>query len=326
MKRYPKALFLAVLLGIVLPWVLVNGTAGRMTDQIRQETTSTESGPSGDQNRIPVLTENGTLEHMPLEEYLTGVVLGEMPGSFDAQALMAQAVVARTYALRSHTVGTKHPDGAVCTTSACCQGYCAAVDYLAKGGSEADYQKIRQAVLDTAGLVLTYGGNLIEATYFSSSGGMTEDALAVWGTDVPYLQATESPEPGYGEQTLASVTFTAEEFETALGSKLTGVPATWFGAVTYTAGGGVDTMEICGVVYKGTTLRQKLGLRSTAFTISAPGDHIIITTRGYGHRVGMSQYGAEAMAVQGSSFREILAHYYPGTVLTQWIDNTEELE
>ena len=104
----------------------------------------------------------------------------------------------------------------------------------------------------------------------------------------------------------------------ALGLDASGLPAQWLGQVHRTDGGGVETMEICGVVYQGTTLRKLLGLRSTAFTMESEGESIKITTRGYGHRVGMSQYGADAMAASGVSFEEILRHYYQGTVLTEY--------
>jgi stage II sporulation protein D len=274
---------------------------------------------------MPVLMPDGQIQKIELDEYLTCVILGEIPAEFEPEAQKAQAVVARTYALRSYESGTKHPGGAVCTQAACCQGYCSKEDFLSKGGTEDGYQKIHAAVTATTGEVLVYEGKLIEATYFSSSGGKTEDALAVWGSDVPYLQATDSPESAYYDKTIATVTFTAAEFSTALGQDLSGSPATWFGNITYTAGGGVDTMVIGGTTYKGTTLRQKLGLRSTAFTMTAVGDHITVTTRGYGHRVGMSQYGAEAMAVQGSTYEQILRHYYKGTELLNWIDNMENL-
>jgi stage II sporulation protein D len=324
MNRLQKEFLLAAVLGVLVPWLLLNGAVLRMTQVPPPVTRPAESTQSSSVFMMPVLTEDG-LEQMPLSDYLTWVVLGEMPSDFDIEALKAQAVVARTYTLRSYESGTKHPGGAVCTESACCQGFCTKEEYLSKGGTEEGYEKIRSAVTDTADLVLTYGGSLIEATYFSSSGGKTEDALAVWGTDVPYLRATDSPEDGFADKTLASVTFTAKQFTDALGISLTGSPATWLGDVTYTAGGGVNTMVIGGTTYQGTTLRQKLGLRSTAFAMTAVGDHITVTTRGYGHRVGMSQYGAEAMAVQGKSYEEILAHYYQGTVLTQWIDKGDKL-
>ena len=112
-----------------------------------------------------------------------------------------------------------------------------------------------------------------------------------------------------------TVRFSAEAFQDALGVRLSGSPGGWFRDVTYTDGGGVDTIVIGGTSYSGTFLRSLLGLRSTAFSISTGEDTITITTKGYGHRVGMSQYGADAMAVTGSTWPEILAHYYPGTTL-----------
>ena len=166
--------------------------------------------------------------------------------------------------------------------------------------------------------MLTYQGQLIEATYFSCSGGSTEDAIAVWGTDYPYLRATDSP----GEENAAhytdTVEFSEEEFEALLDRDLRGEPESWFGLTTYTAGGGIASMDIGGSTYTGTQLRQLLGLRSTAFTVTTDNDCVIITTRGFGHRVGMSQYGADVMAASGSSCEEILGHYYQGTTLTRW--------
>jgi stage II sporulation protein D len=324
MKKIWSDILCAAILGLVVPWLLLNG----FVTHNRQQPPSSippESSALTDVFLIPVLMDDGQPVHMELDDYLTGVVLEEMPDEFEPEAQKAQAVVARTYALRTFVSGSKHPGGAVCTESSCCQGFRSREDYLARGGTEEGFQKIQAAVAATSGQVLTYDGKLIEATYFSSSGGKTEDALAVWGSDVPYLQSTDSPEDGFSQRTLASVTFTAEEFCSALGVSLSGSAATWLGDVTYTAGGGVDTMVIGGVTYKGTTLRRLLGLRSTAFTMSAVGDHITVTTRGYGHRVGMSQYGAEAMAVQGKTYDQILAHYYKGTVLTDWIDNMEKL-
>ena len=144
---------------------------------------------------------------------------------------------------------------------------------------------------------------------------MTEDAAAVWGADIPYLQATESPGEEGATHYIDTVTFSAVEFQNALGVSLKGNAATWLGPVQYTRGGGVDTIEIGGTVYQGKTLRKLLNLRSTAFTMTAVGDTVIITTKGFGHRVGMSQYGAEAMAVDGYDYTEILAHYYKGAVL-----------
>jgi stage II sporulation protein D len=270
---------------------------------------------------ISVLSADGTSVSMELEEYLIGVLLGEMPMDFAMEALKSQAVVARTYTLRRNSTTPKHKGGAVCMESACCQSYCSAKNYIANGGTEPSVNKAIDAVAATRGQVLTYNGMLIEATYFSCSGGRTEDALSVWGTDIPYLQAVDSPGEENAVHYTDSLTFSAAEFENRLGLSLSGDPTEWFGNVTYTDGRGVEHMVIGGVAFKGTELRQKLGIRSTAFTVTPLENSVHITTKGFGHRVGMSQYGAEAMAVKGNTYRQILAHYYPGTTVTAYNRN-----
>lgn len=267
---------------------------------------------------IPVVTGDGQVEMMELEAYIRGVVLAEMPASFEEEALKAQAVAARTYVLRHQTRRDKHTEGAVCTRSSCCQAYLTDADYLSKRGNQADWEKINGAVKDTAGLVLTYGGILADTTYFACSGGRTEDAAAVWGAEIPYLQAVDSPGEEQAKAYEQTVFFTGNRIMELLDRDLIGNPKDWLGKVTYTDGDGVATIVIGGITYKGTQLRKLLGLNSTAFTVRAEEDGLSFTTRGKGHRVGMSQYGADAMAVLGSSFRDILAHYYPGTVIDKW--------
>lgn len=303
----------AVVLGLVVPGVLINCGAAVVTVP-REETIPTtairETQP--EEVPLPVLVRSADqVTEGDMDAYLVGVVLAEMPASFEVEALKAQAVAARTYARKAWVTGGKHGDGSVCTDSGCCQAYIPPEDYLAQGGTQEGLEKIRSAVTETAGLVLFYEGQLIEATYFSSAGGSTESAVAVWGTEYPYLQAVESPEEGQGVQ----VSFSPAEFQQTLGLSLSGTPDTWFSQVRYTEGGGVETMTIGEKRYTGVQLRSLLGLRSTAFTVEAAPDTITITTRGFGHRVGLSQYGADAMAVTGSDFRRILAHYYPGAEL-----------
>lgn len=319
MQQKWKDVATAVIMGLVLPHLMLNAATMWTQTQpltILQTEETRESAPEISSLLIRVRM-GDRVEILELEEYLVGVVLGEMPAVFEPEALKAQAVVARTYTLRRCALGSKHADADICTDPACCQAYRDADRY--DGGQEL-LNKVRTAVDQTRNMVLTYAGDLIEATYFSSSGGRTEDAVAVWGRDLPYLQATDSPEADYVEQYLQTVTFTPDAFQQALGRALPGKAKDWFSTVTYTNGGGVDTMEICGVSYSGVELRQMLGLRSTAFTVSPSESMIMITTRGYGHRVGMSQYGAEAMAVEGHTFEEILAHYYRGTDLEEYID------
>lgn len=265
---------------------------------------------------VNLILSSGT-EEMTLEEYVLGVLLCEMPTQFHTEAKKAQAVAARTFALRTSNEGLKHGQGMICGESGCCQGYCSAEDYLRHGGTQDGIEQARQAVVQTRGLVLVYQEELIEATYFSCSGGRTEDAVAVWGMDVPYLQAVDSP----GEEDAAyyteTVLFSAQEFQTALGVSLSGPPSGWFGSVSYTDGNGVGTMVIGGKEYSGTQLRRLLGLRSSSFTVTVLSESVLITTRGFGHRVGMSQYGAEAMAQNGSSWEDILMHYYQGVSVSE---------
>ena len=264
--------------------------------------------------KIKLLVDGETMQ-IDLEEYVVGVVLSEMPASFEPEALKAQAVAARTYAMKTCDDGKKHA-GAVCDSSLCCQGYMTVEDYLLRGWKEKYVERVRKAVQETAGQVLVYNGKLIRATYFSCSGGVTESAVAVWGRDYPYLQSVPSPGEEETVYYTDTVRLSLESFQEKLGVALSGSPENWFGNITYTAGGGIDTMEIGGVAYRGTTLRSLLGLRSTAFQVVVNESSILFETRGYGHRVGMSQYGADAMALEGNTYQQILQHYYQGTDLT----------
>lgn len=323
MHEFWKDVRQAGIMGLVVPGIVLamaSALIKKEAVEVPQETVFTAETEAVRTVKVsvPILTKSGVSE-MELNDYLTGVVLAEMPASFEEEALKAQAVVARTYTIRAWERGKKHSEAAVCTDSTCCQGYISESDYLAQGGTQENVDKIKTAVTATGNHVLTYDGELIEATYFSCSGGSTEDAVAVWGTDVPYLQAVDSPGEERAAHYTDTVTYTAENFAKALGLPLSGPPSNWIGTVHYTDGGGVETMIIGGVTFKGTTLRSTLGLRSTAFDVAVSGDTITITTKGYGHRVGMSQYGADAMAVSGSSYGEILAYYYQGTTLSDWV-------
>ncbi len=274
--------------------------------------------PDGQEARSVVLrTENGIVT-VDEEDYLTAVVLSEMPTSFEPEALAAQAVAARTFLARQRLAG-KHSDCDVCADSACCQAWSDDAALEAKYGAELPQyrDKASAAVAETAGEILTYDGAPIEAVYFSCSGGSTEAAVAVWGTDVPYLQSVESP----GEQDAlryeSEVCFTESELRTRLTAStpeiaLSGPASGWFGEPVLTEGGGVETMEIGGTAFSGTALRSLLGLNSTKFTVEVSGESIVFHVHGFGHRVGMSQYGANAMAKLGFDYRAILQYYYRG--------------
>lgn len=318
-----KSFIIAVLAVWVIPWTMYAVAEQFLLKKTEPQPTAAASESTAAEEKdtpyfVDVLMPDGSTIPMELNDYLSGVVLGEMPASFEREALKAQAVVARTYTLKRQTSAPKHDGGAVCTDPSCCQAYCAEEAYLASGNTQAHLDKVKQATVDTGYFVLLYEGALIDATYFSCAGDRTEAAVAVWGTDVPYLQSVESPGEEISRYYVDSVVFTAEGFMELLRADLTDPPERWIGETTYTAGGGVDTIQIGGKVYRGTQLRQLLGLRSTDFQITAIGETVTVTTKGYGHRVGMSQYGAQAMALQGADWKQILSHYYPGTVPEIW--------
>lgn len=322
-KRAVKLTAGALAVGFGLPVLTVCLRPEREPAEREPEAQTVEvtQAPSGDKLcTLQVLMEDGSVSDMALDEYLAGVLLAEIPASFAPEAIKAQAVVSRTYTLR-RTEHSKHQEADICTNPGCCQGWRDPADYAAREG-QTGLETMNRAIGDTDGQVLTYEGELIDATFFSCSGGRTEAAVEVWGSDVPYLQSVDSPgeEAPYNEdlEVFTPEAFAAAILEVAPEADLSGAPETWFGALRETEGGGVASLEIGGVSFTGTELRSILGLRSTVFQISVTEEGIRLDTRGYGHRVGMSQYGAQAMAEGGSTYREILSHYYTGVNLENY--------
>lgn len=323
MKNIYRDVILTILLGIVVPAFLfyVPDNKGEQTDILPETTLEFVSQEPATHPMITLLRTDGTVEEIELEEYVLCVVLKEMPASFEPDALKAQAVVARTYAVKRLDGNTKHPEASLCTNAQCCQGYCTVEDYLAQGGKKDAVEKVQLAVTDTANEVITYENALIDATYFSCSGGITEDAEVVWGTDVPYLQSVESPGEENASHFADTTWIPLDDFQSLLGQQMKNNPQKWLQDISYTDGGSVATIRFENITYNGTTFRQKLGLRSTAFHISVTDNGVLIQTRGFGHRVGMSQYGADAMAVNGHTYKEILTHYYTGVEITTYSYN-----
>lgn len=265
---------------------------------------------------IRLLWDDGICQ-IPLEEYLVGVVLSEMPISFEKEALKAQAVAARTFVLRQQNRG-KHENFDVCGSSSCCQGWSDPQMLEQRlGRNWGDYlETARDAVAETAGQVIVYGDTLIDAVYFSCSGGITEAAVSVWGTDVPYLQSVPSPgeEDALPFQSEVRVSWpefcrTMQNLEPSI--RLEGNDR-WLGKSTRTGGGGIASWTIGGYDFSGVELRNAFHLRSTNFNMVLSGDEVVFDVKGYGHRVGMSQYGANAMAKSGKTYQEILSYYYNG--------------
>ena len=256
----------------------------------------------------------GEPEPVPLEEYVVGVVAGEMPVKFREEALKAQAIAARTYALRV-AGGT---DGALKASTAH-QVYKTPAERkkLWDKSFDENEQKVRRAVEATAGSVLVHEGELISAMFFSTSNGRTETAKNYGGNDIPYLRSVESP----GEEAVApafeeSVTLTLQAWNKALGPDWT---ADRFRTLRLKRNetGRVQEAVADGFNMSGRDMREKLGLRSTDFDVAFDPDKQVVHvfTKGYGHGVGMSQYGAEALARDGWKAEKILSHYYSGTVI-----------
>lgn len=309
----------SVLLGLVMPLAIVS-LVGRISEMDLNELPFF-SPKSTDSSWLVTVLQEGQPTEMTMEAYLCRVLPAEMPPSFEPEALKAQAVAARTYTCQAQLSAQKH-EGALCTDSRCCQAY--STDAQLESLSQEEREKIQQAVTDTDGLILTYQGAPIEATFFSSSGGRTEDAAAVWGRDYPYLRSVESPGEEESPYKESSVFYYKEELEELLDISLGEDWGQWAGEISYTSGGGVDRLILGDRSFSGTYLRKMLGLNSTAFTAEPEHDGICFTTSGYGHRVGMSQYGANAMAEDGADFKEILSHYYGGTILLNYSEFVEE--
>ena len=276
------------------------------------------SAAASDRSMITVLVD-GKAEQMPLETYVEGVTAAEIAEDFPLEAIRAQAVAARTYAVYKQARGRpdEHPQADVCDDFHHCAAYCPAAVKTFGGG----YARVREAVRDTAGQILTYDGTPIAAVFHCVSGPKTESAADVWGEEIPYLHSVASPGgtqyAGYEDAvTLEADAFREKAAQAYPTADLSGAPDRWFASSVRSAAGGVKTVKLGGVTVEGTAVRELFGLQSTNFTVTATEDSITFHTIGYGHGVGLSQYGAKYMAEQGSDYTEILTHYYPGTELS----------
>ncbi len=271
-----------------------------------------------------------------LEEYLYGVVAAEMPPTFELEALKAQAVAARTYIMyKKYGVESGkisddgHKGAIICDDSTHCKAHIdieVEAENLWKDNSEEYLNKIKLAVDSTAGQIITYSNIPIAAVFHSVSAEKTENASDVWGSTTPYLTSVVSPggeqSPNYSKAT----TFTADEFRQKFEEKyenmnLNDKPANWFKASNRSEAGGIIDVMLGGIRISGDEVRSVLDLNSTNFTISTTENSITITTLGYGHGVGMSQYGANYLAKEGNDYTEILSWYYVNTQLQNISDN-----
>ena len=276
--------------------------------------------PDGER-RVKLLTPQGTLD-LSMGEYLLGVVAAEMPADFPPEALKAQAVAARTDTVWRQNGHSPHPDGACCTDPACCKGWLSPEELTERWGADFDRlaAAVRRAVEETDGTVLLYGGEPIFAAFHACSDGSTEASENVWQEALPYLRSVSSPEtaetvPGfYSELALSWAELRRVAEENLPATDLRGPGETWLTDPEYAESGRLLTVKLGGVELRGTRLRSLLGLRSAAVTWTCEEEGIRFRASGYGHGVGMSQYGARQMALDGADCWSILAHYYPGAI------------
>jgi stage II sporulation protein D len=269
-------------------------------------------------------TKAEALISMPLERYVERALAAEMPTSYGLEALKAQAVAARTRAVAGHCA--RYPEANVCTDSACCQAYLDDAGQRVKWGLSYPLlrAKLERAVVDSAGKIITYDGKPILVLYHAISGGRTEDVELVFSEPLPYLRGVDSPGEEFGSKYKGRVSVTREEFIKTINDALPEAALNVVELESQTeilrrseSGRALD-IRVGGVNMDGRRMRGLFGLNSANFTITFTTKDAVFDTIGYGHGVGMSQVGAEAMARGGADYPNILTHYYTGVSIADY--------
>lgn len=276
------------------------------------------------------LHQENKVRSMQLEDYLIGVVAAEMPAEFLPDALKAQAVAARTYAIKRMGAGgvanPLHPGADLCDDPRHGQAWLSREALKGRWGMLQYYNyyyKIKKAVDETKGQVLTYQGQLIDPAYHASCGGRTENSEDVWKFQVPYLRSVPCPYDT-DPHPVQSASFSLEQVDRALGTTLSAVPVSGKGktppelrVTEKTSTGRPKSLIIGDRQFPAVAVRDQLGLRSTNFTWKVEGDSVTFATTGYGHGVGLCQNGSKGMAEHGYNYRTILGHYYSGVEIME---------
>ena len=254
--------------------------------------------------------DTGIIDVVPFEEYVTGVLAGEMPTSFHIEALKAQAVAARSYVMKKMEYNKDRDYDVVDTIMN--QVYLSD-DYLRSVWKESyndKINKIKTAVIETKGEYISYNGDVAEAFFFSTSVGATENGGEIFSKQLPYLVSVSSTWDEISPLYSTNKTISLKEFYNLLG--LSYSDTLDIEKIDTTSTGRVNKIKINGNTFTGGQMIDKLNLRSSFFEITKDGENVVINTKGYGHGVGMSQYGAEGMARAGYTYDQILKYYYTG--------------
>lgn len=262
------------------------------------------------------------IENIGIEEYIKGVVAAEMPASFEQEALKAQAVAARTYTLK------KIEENENISEEDIEQAYLSKEQLKQRWGNNYNtyWNRISKAVNDTKSLVMTYNDEMIDAVFHSTSAGYTENSENIWSEALPYLKSVDSHQDENAPDFVTEVNFTSKEVIGSLQNLYSDILFTdapllqQIQIVERSQAGYVLQIQVGNKILTGKQVREALNLKSSNFIITQKGEEIVFITRGYGHGAGMSQYGANYMAKEGSNYEEILKHYYQGVKITKYYE------
>ncbi len=334
MKKLLKNVFLLTVCALFLPVLTVGLTAQEEPLPLEPETVVSETVlhtvPKRQQDAQTTvrLLQGASVRELSMTDYLIGVLAAEMPAGFPEEALKAQAVAARTYAfykmaLYQEGADESHKGADLCDDPAHCEAF---VDLAQQAGAlwgeSADIyrQRVETAVKETDGLILVYEDEPIAAVFCAASAPQTERAGDIWGQDLPYLISVDSPGGQDCSQYYGTVTISQADFAAAIQkawpeADFSSAPNLWFMDSHRTEAGSIMDVLVGGVRLSGSDVRQAIGLNSANFTVKVQGSDLVFSTIGHGHGVGMSQYGARYLALDGQTYDQILAHYYPGSQL-----------
>lgn len=328
MKKFFQVLIIFILIIFVLPAICTRKTVNTSADtnSYEENSSNTDDIPVYDYSNYGTIklyhSKTDSIEELPIDEYLYGVVSAEMPATYEIEALKAQAIVSRTYTLYQIINGkNKHGEAELCDDSKCCQAWISKDDRFAKWKEdvrENNWNKIVTSVKETSGKIIVYDGKPIGAFFHSNSGGKTENVANVWGSNnMPYLQSVETSGEDDYSQYSSEVVLKKEELQDKLKQKYDDISIDFsvekpIEILEYTESNRVKTIRFGNKNLSGTEARSLLGLKSTMFKFNIDGDNIIFSVIGYGHGVGMSQTGADSMAKNGSNCDEIIKHFYTG--------------
>lgn len=314
---YPISVLIIFICMVLFP--LLSMSAPTVPDK---PPTLSDNTPSENDETFRILnTDTEKVTTVTAKDYCVGVVLAEMPAEYNIEALKAQTVVAYTYAKYKAALRVNEKFD---LTDSHQTDQAFIWESEAKERFKENYvtylKKVTSAVESVLGQILTYNGQPILAACHSISGGKTESAEALWGGSYPYLQPVESVGDVSNPDYISELTLTVDEMKeklTSLNITVSGETGEWFKDFKKTDSGNVLSVNICGFEINGADLRSTFGLRSQNFDLQSNDGSFIFTVRGYGHGVGMSQYGAQFMAEQGSNYKEILGWYFTDCALAQ---------